>query len=343
MINNVKSAVCDPKPIITLGVPARNEAQNLPRLVSSLLHNQQIVQDRYHLQTLICINGSTDKSEEVACSLGGDPRYQDLNISVLSSDAGKMAAQQEICRQRQGEWVVFADADTELDQNCLNGLLIDAEQHPEAQVVYADTIPQWSGKLSLFDWMLSVHYQQPDVLTHRHYFQGRSFLIKCPDVFLSTMRKGEGLEKAYPRFLNLQAGPQIDDVYLSRLIFDKYGAGSMLKSPSARLNYVPPRSMADYYRGMKRLLIEIHRLDILYPEHAHLQRDYFQRRTILKRWAGLTASTQLRHMGYKSFDHVVRGIVKMQIAKGYLFPNSETELWPETRTTKSFEQEDKEV
>ncbi|MGB3617062.1 MAG: glycosyltransferase family 2 protein [Catalinimonas sp.] len=104
------------KPEVTLVVPARNEADLLPRKLRNLLALDYPAEK---LRLLFVTDGSTDGSEELLRRLGGD------RIEVLHQPkcAGKAAAVNRAVRHVTTPFVVICDADTELDAGAVRALM----------------------------------------------------------------------------------------------------------------------------------------------------------------------------------------------------------------------------
>jgi chlorobactene glucosyltransferase len=99
-------ATSDPSlPLLSIIVPARNEASNLQRLLPSLCQ----LEYPGRLEVIVVDDGSEDTTAHVACSFG---------VRVISLDdlprgwLGKTHACHRGAVEAQGEWLLFTDADT---------------------------------------------------------------------------------------------------------------------------------------------------------------------------------------------------------------------------------------
>jgi chlorobactene glucosyltransferase len=94
-------------PKVSLLIPARNEAKNLPRLLPSLL-----AQDYPNLEILLLDDHSTDETLAVAEQFA-DPRLRVLQGGeLLAGWFGKPNACRQLAQAATGEVLIFTDADT---------------------------------------------------------------------------------------------------------------------------------------------------------------------------------------------------------------------------------------
>lgn len=104
-----------------IGVPVRNEAVNIPGLLESLL--EQTVPPQ---KIIVCVNGTTDDSFEIASQIAAENR----SIEVIRSDPGKANAWHEIIEHVTTDKVLFCDGDVLVDKNAAEKLLqcMDADK-----------------------------------------------------------------------------------------------------------------------------------------------------------------------------------------------------------------------
>ncbi len=104
-----------------IGVPARNEATNIASLLKTLL--EQTVPPR---KILVCVNGTTDDTYEIASG------YAEENslIEVIRSEPGKANAWHEIIKRVSTDKVLFCDGDVLVDREAAEKLLqcLDSDQ-----------------------------------------------------------------------------------------------------------------------------------------------------------------------------------------------------------------------
>ena len=96
-------------PLISIIVPARNEARNIERCLSALL-----AQTYRNFEVIVVDDGSTDGTGEILSRLAaGQPRLRVLAGEPLPAGwAGKPHALSQGVAAARGEWLLFVDADT---------------------------------------------------------------------------------------------------------------------------------------------------------------------------------------------------------------------------------------
>lgn len=116
-------------PLVSLLVPARNEARSIAQCVESLAH-----QDYPQCEILVLDDQSEDETAAIVARLA--ERYP--NIRLLRGQPlppnwhGKAYACAQLARVAQGEWLLFVDADTTLAPQCVSTALQQAqEQHAD--------------------------------------------------------------------------------------------------------------------------------------------------------------------------------------------------------------------
>lgn len=120
------SPLSTPKaPSVSLLVPARNEAENLPHSLPSLLRQGA-------LEVLVLDDDSQDETAEVAQNLGkGHPSFRLLSGTPPPPGwKGKNWACWQLAQQAKGEVLVFTDADAVWEEGALGGLLAGLGDRP---------------------------------------------------------------------------------------------------------------------------------------------------------------------------------------------------------------------
>ncbi|HEU4328542.1 MAG TPA: glycosyltransferase [Roseiflexaceae bacterium] len=121
----------DDAPLISIVVPARNEAANIERCVRSLL-----AQNYPRLEVIAIDDASTDATPEILARLAAE----DSRLLVVAGAplrpgwTGKNNAVAQGVRHAHGEWLLFVDADVCLHQGALSGAYQTATQRGIAMV-----------------------------------------------------------------------------------------------------------------------------------------------------------------------------------------------------------------
>lgn len=107
-------------PLVSVIVPARNEAHHIATCVTSLL-----AQDYSNLEVIVVDDGSTDGTGAFVAELAkGDPRLTLVQGKSLPEDwMGKAHACYQGYARAKGKWLLFTDADTEHAPFLLSGVM----------------------------------------------------------------------------------------------------------------------------------------------------------------------------------------------------------------------------
>lgn len=129
-LKNLKAPRADakvpsPAPLISVMVPARDEAENIGACLDSL-----IKQDYPNFEILVLDDNSTDATAAIVAGLAAqDGRIKLIQGRPLPEDwAGKPYACHQLSQHARGEWFLFVDADTIHTPDMLRGVLALARQ-----------------------------------------------------------------------------------------------------------------------------------------------------------------------------------------------------------------------
>ena len=124
-LGNGKSKIPDPAPLISVLIPARNEAANIGPCVESLCR-----QDYPSFEVLVLDDDSSDDTAAIA----GRAAAEDARVRLIRGKplppgwVGKPHACHQLAMEAKGEWLLFADADTVHAPQALRGALAHALQ-----------------------------------------------------------------------------------------------------------------------------------------------------------------------------------------------------------------------
>lgn len=117
------------KPLVSMLVPARNEARSIAECIESLAR-----QDYPRCEILVLDDQSEDETAEIVAQLASSHP----NVRLLRGQAlpphwhGKAYACAQLAKAARGEWLLFVDADTVLAPQCVSVALQQAqEQHAD--------------------------------------------------------------------------------------------------------------------------------------------------------------------------------------------------------------------
>lgn len=111
------------RPLVSILVPAKDEEATIAICVKRLLK-----QTYREIEVLVVDDRSDDRTAEIVTGLlPSDSRLRLIQIRDLPPDwTGKTHALFEAQKQAKGDWLLFVDADTELDETCVSRILADA-------------------------------------------------------------------------------------------------------------------------------------------------------------------------------------------------------------------------
>lgn len=119
-------------PLISIGMPVRNEARFLQQALDSLLNQVGV-----HTEIIISDNASTDATESICrryCSSHPQIRYHrfEENVGVSTNFA-------RVMQEAQGEYFIWASGHDLWDSNYLQECSSMLEQNPEAMIAFGTT------------------------------------------------------------------------------------------------------------------------------------------------------------------------------------------------------------
>jgi len=227
------------------------------------------------VETLVCIDGSTDQTEERV--LDAQRQFKKLNIRLVSSGNGKSVAQNSMVRSvdDRSAPIVFVDGDVVLDPVCVKLLERDVRSIPKLIVVGAWPIPYWREDFSVWQQFLfevlharalhpqaetAVHdvsdfkwYWQLNPQTRvspeferrsKTYFHARTFLLRGSEYF------------DLPDDANYA-----DDTFIANRLHTRYGPGVIRTRYDAIAYYRPYLSIRQHFNAYRRIYADLRRID----------------------------------------------------------------------------------
>lgn len=258
--------------MITLAVTAKNEEKMIDLCLSSIekaaLQASKLRGISWDLWVIL--DDCEDNTEIIV--------KEHAAFQVLFSSGGLVEAQRQALQKSKGEYIIFCDADINLEINTLIGL-IDSMSLPNAQVAYPRKYPIPPQKSSLIANALFTYNRVNGYQTPRKYFNGKCFAIRdwyFPHPAECEKRAG----KLKPsKFYNFTSGMRIDDIWLSRYILKRYGPDAIIETDRGYIHYRPAETLSGMYHTYRRMRLEIERLDLLFPETKPTRKSGVNRKT----------------------------------------------------------------
>lgn len=243
--------------LIPICVNAKNEQNNLESLLNSILKARTYAEMNSDLKFSITVvlDECTDNSYRICQSFGS-------KINVIQTKGGLVAAQRYfVSLFPDAKWSVFSDADIAVSKDSLLKLS-EAMEKPNIQVAYLEKVPVPPLRRSLLAKALYQYNLNNGYQNDRQYFNGQFFAIRKWNI--PEPKKMDFPEILDNSFLNLKAGVRCDDIYLSRMILFEFGQ-SAIECVDSILYYRPPETIKGMFRKYQRMVLEIERLNILFP------------------------------------------------------------------------------
>jgi glycosyltransferase involved in cell wall biosynthesis len=141
----------EPAAVLSVVVPARDEATGLPRLVDEIARALRPLRDGHAprrltgFEILIVDDGSTDGTPEVLWGLAAD--YPELRAIVMAEGVGQSSATMAGIRAARGGWIATLDADLQNDPADLVRLWEALPGHDVALGWRVDRRDDWSRRV----------------------------------------------------------------------------------------------------------------------------------------------------------------------------------------------------
>nr|WP_262918274.1 glycosyltransferase family 2 protein [Mucilaginibacter straminoryzae] len=138
---------------VSILIPARNEAANILNLLASIAE-----QDYQHYEVIILDDASTDNTFEICHEFAEkNPRFRVIKGDPLPADwLGKNYACHQLAKQATGKYLLFLDADEEIENGLINSAVHRVQTHGLAL-------------LSLFTDQVMVTFGEKLVVPLMHY------------------------------------------------------------------------------------------------------------------------------------------------------------------------------
>ena len=267
---------------LTIALPAKNE----PGIAETLVYLARAVTrlpSDVNVETLVCVNGSNDNTLPNAREVAASSYGQLLGLRVIESDPGKIVAQREILNQRRfGGAMVSIDSDVKVNAQGVRAVYDSLmRQKDEVSISYAQVLPEIDAASTSLQFLyadscrLRRTYMPPAPWVHGRLY---GMTKKALGLIYAEHHIDERIAntKLHPlaRQLALHKGPTSDDKFATRVVCDAVGREAIAKVPEAQASFIPPADVKQLFLAARRSAIELARLDILFPEHAHIQKGF---------------------------------------------------------------------
>jgi len=275
---------------IAIIIPAYNEEKTLPDCIESLVSAINYLKEtiKFQLTTVICENGSVDRTLKVAYVLKS--KFPSLHIEVLRSDKGMIKAERTMIRilPKDVDFIFKIDADILLKEDSLSIIVKEFIKHRELKIVGGHPKPlsykggnfykRWLDKflnvrsyfpqseISKYDVKiyhpLAFSDPQPTVPSHfeiksKIYFHGRFFCTRGRAVW--DLIRGDDRKIG-------------EDVFLTNAVYEQFGLKAIRVRYDAICFSHTITSFFDHYRVYARIWQDKKRVYREYPQFSKYKR-----------------------------------------------------------------------
>jgi glycosyltransferase involved in cell wall biosynthesis len=298
---------------LSIGVAARNEESTIAHTLRSIDAALAMIPGTVQAEVIVVVNGSTDRTTEVATRHASHHR-DGVVYHVTQSSPGLVEAQRTVARLAASpDLLIFVDADCILGPDCLHQLVAALANHPGAQAAWATRVLVRSASRGFWSTIINFGDYYPDVVRRGHYLVGQAFAVRGYEVPYGA----PGRTPADPRleaFLQLERGPMVDDAFLSRSLISRYGPESLHHASTALVYCQPMAGIRDLYRSQRRKAYEVLRLNLLFPDLRTVRGRYFGRRIDAAAFARLTFTERWQCRVYKALYAGLWRFAEFQLA-----------------------------
>lgn len=170
--------------MISIIVPLYNKEKFIKKTLDSVLN-----QSFKDFEVLVVDDGSTDSSITVVQS------YQDKRINLIKKENGGVSSARNLgIKRANGDWILFLDADDELEPECLDTFYKSTLIHPEIKIIVSNfwivsmdgtrkTFSKWRNSKILdnplkYIWYKRIYPRPGNTLIHKDVFMTHSGYIE---------------------------------------------------------------------------------------------------------------------------------------------------------------------
>jgi glycosyltransferase involved in cell wall biosynthesis len=127
------------RPLISIVIPAYNYAEKLPRAVSSVLKQ---LTDLHEL--IVIDDGSTDNTQAALTEL----QYENNNFRIVHKEnGGSASARNRGITEAKADYLIFLDADDELDEGALKHIEQHIQANPSSKMIICGYTSVWPDQI----------------------------------------------------------------------------------------------------------------------------------------------------------------------------------------------------
>ncbi len=268
--------------MVSICIAAYNEEKNIRKILRYLENQLLEIDSSKKTKIIICLNGCNDKTKKIVKEISKKFQYP---LVITHSEKGKLKAHKKMLEfVDEKEIVFFMDADVLVPKETIIALREEFEKDDYVKIVSAypyvikmKNLPPYKDlifnvlnlkriypKIEVAKNNVSMYHSSNKEFNKksRIYFHGRFFAIRNKSIY------------DFPRKKSKIRG---DDTFLSRIILDKYGKGSINVLFGSKVYCAPLMSIRSYLKSWYRIRKDIDEINLEYPKFKK-----FNRKVIMK-------------------------------------------------------------
>ncbi len=257
--------------MVSICIAAYNEEKNIGKTLRHLENQLLKINFSKKNKIIVCLNGCNDKTKKIVKEISKKFQYP---LTLTRSKKGKLKAHKKMLEfVNEREIVFFMDADVLVPKEAIITLGEEFENDDYVKIVSAYPYILRKEKLSFFKDLIfnvlnlkrifpkieiarnnvSIYHSSNKEFNKksRIYFHGRFFAIRNKSLY------------KFPRKKSKIRG---DDTFLSRVILDKYGKGSIKVLFDSKVYCAPLMSIRSYLKSWYRIRKDIDEINLEYPK-----------------------------------------------------------------------------
>lgn len=321
-------------PTVTIGVPVKNEENTISLTLRALQQAISKLPNKVKIETIVCLNGTTDNTQSVILSPQNKDVCERLNLRIIRSAPGKLLAEKKIAKARKLHgFLLYCDADIILNKYAITRLYRRMLKNPKLRVVCAKVLPIFKRHRNNFQHIMKSYYDMRYLLSERGCFHGRLFMLRDEQDVMAeydVAQRIKKIPKSTVEKLYLHKGPICDDIILSAAIVHKYGQDAVERVHSAKVYFYPPDNRYDFFLGVRRYTIEIERINTLFPDYAIVNKSKrFERPVRICKFTWLKQKKREAEL-LMEFEQFLG-----QLVKSYELESRKLDLWETVKSSKT--------
>ena len=257
---------------IYVGIPAKNEENNIEGNLNSILHSLKKAQKKQVITEfclVVCINNSTDNTKNIV------DEYMKKNVCSVKSieiynKIGKFSAINVLMddfKKSNFDIYISCDPDVLLLENCIFELVTKYQRDSTKEILYAKLCPVIDKDSAIQRLRKLYYFYERQFIKKDEYFKGGCYLVNPTgvDIFLLTNSKIQSKVTATSGI-----PPRSDDILITRIYKHEGNSDRIVEVDNAFALYIPPNSISCMLNEQSRIKNEFKSINEYFPELKYL-------------------------------------------------------------------------